>query len=88
VGTLSCVSAEREPDSEHFQCPFCNSYDVDRLYVGAVNVDSCACASCGARWDEQCSAGRNRYVGRADSVLLAAEAGGAGLAGELGDDRP
>ena len=88
MGTLFLVSAHKEPDGAHFQCPFCNSYDIDRLFVGAVNVDSCACASCGAQWDEQRGAGRNRYVARADSVLLAAEAGSSGLAGEVGDDRP
>ena len=82
------MTEKREPEGAHFQCPFCNSFDVDRLYVGVVKVDSCACASCGATWDEERGAGRSRYVARADSVLLAAEAGSAGLAGELGDDRP
>jgi hypothetical protein len=64
------VSADDEPDGVHFQCPFCNSFDVDRLYVGAVKVDSCACASCGARWDEECGVARTRYVGRPDSILM------------------
>jgi hypothetical protein len=36
----------------HLQCPFCETYEVERLYLASLRVDSCACASCGARWDE------------------------------------
>lgn len=43
-------------------CPFCDSYDVDRLYLGSLDVDSCACAACGARWDEKHDTGD--FVGR------------------------
>jgi hypothetical protein len=51
-------------------CPFCNSYDVGRLFIASINVDSCECASCGARWDEDRASGE--YLGRADraSVLM------------------
>ena len=51
-------------------CPFCNSYDVTRLYLASVNVDSCECCACGARWDEE--RGSGHYRGRANrtSVLL------------------
>lgn len=48
--------------SGHFRCPFCNSYDVNRLFLAGINVDSCDCSSCGARWDEDASTGA--YLGR------------------------
>lgn len=54
----------------HLQCPFCNSYDVGRLYLASLNIDSCECATCGARWDEDTKSGQ--YKGRADraSILM------------------
>lgn len=63
--------SERESEPQgHFQCPFCNSYDVARLYVASVNIDACECSGCGARWDED--RGTGEYRGRADrtSVLM------------------
>ena len=36
----------------HLQCPFCGAYEVDRLFIGSLGVDSCTCQGCGARWDE------------------------------------
>jgi hypothetical protein len=36
----------------HLQCPFCEAYEVDRLYLASLRVDSCACLACGARWEE------------------------------------
>jgi hypothetical protein len=36
----------------HVACPYCRSTDVARLYLGSVHLDSCQCADCGARWDE------------------------------------
>jgi transposase-like protein len=53
----------------HLQCPFCEAYEVERLYLGSLHIDSCTCQSCGARWDED--AGTGRYRGRAhvDSVI-------------------
>lgn len=47
----------------HLQCPFCEAYEVDRLYLASLRLDSCACASCGARWDEDPVTGD--YRGRA-----------------------
>lgn len=47
----------------HLQCPFCEAYEVERLYLASLRVDSCACASCGARWDEDPTTGE--YLGRA-----------------------
>jgi transcription elongation factor Elf1 len=54
----------------HLACPFCNSYDVSRLYIASLKMDSCECESCGARWDEDARSGE--YLGRANraSVLL------------------
>lgn len=59
-----------EQGGGHFQCPFCNSYDVDRLFLASLRLDSCECASCGARWDEE--KGSGQYRGRANraSVLM------------------
>jgi hypothetical protein len=48
----------------HLRCPFCESYEVDRLYLASLGLDSCACAACGARWDEDLESGD--YRGRAD----------------------
>lgn len=47
----------------HLQCPFCSSYEVDRLYLASLGLDSCACLTCGARWDEDAQSGE--YKGRA-----------------------
>lgn len=54
----------------HLACPFCSSYDVDRLYLASNRTDCCECTSCGARWDENPATGE--YLGRADrsSVLV------------------
>lgn len=62
--------SEPNKGNAHFQCPFCNSYDVARLFVASVNIDTCECVGCGARWDEDCGTGE--YRGRADraSVLM------------------
>jgi hypothetical protein len=46
----------------HMQCPFCGAYEVDRLFIGSLRVDSCTCQGCGARWDEDTTTGR--YLGR------------------------
>jgi len=53
----------------HLQCPFCETYAVDRLFLASARVDSCACATCGARWEEDPTTGE--YLGRVhkDSVL-------------------
>lgn len=56
-------------------CPFCETYDVDRLYLASLDLDACACQVCGARWDEDRSSGA--YRGRAGqaSVLVPHPAG-------------
>jgi hypothetical protein len=72
VSTLEEVTAVADGGDPggHLQCPFCNSYDVCRLFLASLNLDSCECASCGARWDEECGSGE--YRGRADrsSVMM------------------
>ncbi|MBW3614571.1 MAG: hypothetical protein KY439_04575 [Actinobacteria bacterium] len=54
----------------HFQCPFCNSYEVNRLFLAGLNLDSCDCSSCGARWDEDSRSGEYRGRSRPSSVLF------------------
>ena len=49
-------------DAGHLQCPFCSGYGVDRLYLASLDLDSCACSACGARWDEDHDTGD--YAGR------------------------
>lgn len=44
----------------HLQCPFCEAYEVERLYLASLCLDSCACTSCGARWDEDAESGDYR----------------------------
>ena len=75
MGTLNEVhdrgeSRREAADGGHLMCPFCNSYDVNRLFLASVNVDSCECASCGARWDEERESGQYRGRAQRSSVLL------------------
>lgn len=44
----------------HLRCPFCEAYEVDRLYLASLRLDACACSSCGARWDEDATSGAYR----------------------------
>jgi transposase-like protein len=57
-------------DGGHLQCPFCNSYEIERLYLASLRLDSCQCESCGARWDEDTDSGEFR--GRADRTSVLA----------------
>jgi hypothetical protein len=52
-------------DRNNFECPYCTSNYVDRLYLASLNLDTCACLACGARWDEDSTTGEFR--GRAAS---------------------
>ncbi len=56
-------------DSGHFECPFCTSHEVDRLYLASLRLDSCACLSCGARWDEDAESGEFRGRAARSSIL-------------------
>jgi transposase-like protein len=53
----------------HLQCPFCGEYEVDRLFIGSLRLDSCTCQGCGSRWDEDATTGAYRGRGDAESVL-------------------
>ena len=55
-------------DGGRLQCPFCQAYDVERLYLAGLHLDACACASCGARWDEK--VGTGEFVGRGSSATV------------------
>jgi len=70
VGTLHEVPDGPEHGGGHLTCPFCNSYDVTRLFLATVNIDSCECASCQARWDEDLGSGEYRGLSNRESVLI------------------
>jgi transposase-like protein len=57
----------------HMQCPFCGAYEVDRLFIGTVHLDSCTCQGCGARWDEDAGTGRYRGRSAIESVMAPRE---------------
>ena len=62
-----------EPADDSFACPYCNSHEVDRLYLATLRLDSCACLSCGARWDEDAASGAFRGRATRSSVLAPRE---------------
>lgn len=47
-------------DPGRLQCPYCDAFEIDRLYLASLAVDSCICASCGARWDQDAVTGEFR----------------------------
>lgn len=55
--------------SGHLGCPFCGDYEVERLYLGSLRLDTCACRSCGAQWDEEIGSGEYRGRASRSSVL-------------------
>jgi transcription elongation factor Elf1 len=57
-------------DAEHFTCPYCEAFEVDRLYLASLKLDSCVCLACGARWDEDTASGEFR--GRASRFSVVA----------------
>jgi Zn ribbon nucleic-acid-binding protein len=54
----------------HATCPYCESSDVARLYLGSVHLDSCECSTCGARWDEDPTTGAFRGRATRSSVVV------------------
>ena len=54
------VHADSADDQGRLRCPFCEAYEIDRLYLASLRIDSCVCTSCGARWDEDTSTGQYR----------------------------
>ena len=69
MGTDADGEAFPATPKKHMTCPFCGSYDVERLYVGSRAVDCCACVACGAEWEE--SAVTGAYRGRVSSASVA-----------------
>ena len=61
-------------EAEHFQCPYCSSFEVDRLYLASLRLDSCACLTCGARWDEDAASGEFRGRSSQSAVMTPREA--------------
>lgn len=57
-----------EPEG-HLKCPFCEAYEIDRLYLASSRLDSCECRSCGARWDEELDTGLFRGRSARTSVI-------------------
>ena len=41
-------------------CPICGAYEVSRLYLASLRLDSCECRACAARWDEELATGEFR----------------------------
>lgn len=54
-------------------CPYCESTEVARLYLGSVHLDSCECVACGARWDEDPTTGEFRGRASRASVVVPRE---------------
>lgn len=54
------VGSDPGDEAKRLQCPFCEAYEIDRLYLASLRIDSCVCASCGARWDEDTTTGEYR----------------------------
>jgi hypothetical protein len=52
--------SSHDADEGHLSCPFCAAYEVERLYLGSLHLDSCECGSCGARWDQDPRSGAYR----------------------------
>jgi hypothetical protein len=55
-------------DGGRLRCPFCEGYEVDRLFLASLGLDACACGSCGARWDEKVATGE--FAGRGSSASV------------------
>ena len=54
----------------HLACPYCGAYDVERLFVASLRMDSCHCAGCDRRWDEEQGTGHHRQPTKRASVLI------------------
>jgi hypothetical protein len=63
------VDEQLRDEPGHLACPFCSSYDVERLYLASLALDSCVCTACGARWDEDTASGEFRGRASRSSVL-------------------
>ena len=69
------IEVERVPEHPgHLECPFCTSYDVARLYLASLRLDSCVCETCGARWDEDTASGAFKGRSSRTSAITPREA--------------
>ena len=68
AGTEAEASAAGGP--AHLSCPFCSSYDINRLFLASLGLDSCDCAACGARWEESKATGEYRGRSQPASVVI------------------
>ena len=72
VGLSSRLVSDEDdagPGAGHLTCPFCGSYETSRMFLASLRLDSCECAVCGARWDEEVDTGQ--YRGRASRASAA-----------------
>jgi hypothetical protein len=60
----------REHPPRHLRCPYCEVYAVTRLFLASVQLDSCDCSACGARWDEDPDTGTFRGRASRASVVV------------------
>jgi hypothetical protein len=67
MGTGGAMSHSER--ARHLRCPFCEAYEVERLFLASLRLDSCACGSCGARWDEDPVSGDFRGRSSPESVV-------------------
>jgi hypothetical protein len=56
----------------HLSCPFCASYEVDRLFVASVACDACECMTCRSHWKEAVATGSYRGSSAPASVIVRA----------------
>lgn len=66
-------TAQAEDRGGRLRCPFCSSYDVRRLFLASVRLDSCECTTCSARWDEEPDTGIYRGRGARGSIVVPRE---------------
>lgn len=63
-------AGDEGPAAGHLQCPFCHAYDVSRLFVATLAVDSCRCMTCGSTWEEHWGSGRYHRPSEQTSILV------------------
>lgn len=59
MDTLGAVATE---EHRSLRCPYCEGTEVERLFLASLQIDSCDCRECGARWDERWGTGE--FLGR------------------------
>lgn len=69
-GAADADPSRAEDEHGHLQCPYCAAYEVSRLYLATLRLDSCECRACGARWDEDPRTGEFRGRASRRSTVL------------------